>query len=213
MNVSVLEHNPYPKQPLTDRPQSAILNSEQVLGDLEAHDRLLHEKSKSPPRTMNYGSTESQKQRHRDELEQKQSLLLVELEKTKAKVKSLERVVDDKDVQIQAILETLDEREKEIEELSLNKAKSEQAPATDFKQIREEHGRQIADLNAKIKTLTEDHLYEVANLRTKIQEAENEGRSKLLAAERLNDELQQLGKDVDNEELKALEESNAELTI
>ena len=40
-----------------------------------------------------------------------------DIEKLRAKIKQLEDVLEDKDLQIQAILETLDDREKEIEEL------------------------------------------------------------------------------------------------
>ncbi len=38
-----------------------------------------------------------------------------DLGKLKGKIKSLEQVIEDKDLQIQAILETLDEKEKDIE--------------------------------------------------------------------------------------------------
>ena len=66
-------------------------------------------------------------------------------------------------------METLDEREKEIEVLHARR-EPPPAPSTDFKQIREEHARQLADLNAKIKTLTEEHQVEMAGLRVQIKE-------------------------------------------
>ena len=40
-----------------------------------------------------------------------------DLNKLRSKIKQLEQVIEDKDLQIQAILETLDEKEKEIDDL------------------------------------------------------------------------------------------------
>ena len=46
-----------------------------------------------------------------------ESLLMDDLNKLRSKIKQLEQVIEDKDLQIQAILETLDEKEKEIDDL------------------------------------------------------------------------------------------------
>ena len=46
-----------------------------------------------------------------------ESLLMEDLNKLRSKIKQLEQVIEDKDLQIQAILETLDEKEKEIDDL------------------------------------------------------------------------------------------------
>ena len=62
---------------------------------------ILHEKSRSPPHaTLDYRSTESQKERRRDELEHRSTALMDDIEKLRAKIKQLEDVLEDKDLQI-----------------------------------------------------------------------------------------------------------------
>ena len=108
-----------------------------------------HEKSRSPPRAVEYRSTESQRARHRDELEQQAKALNADLGRLKKKIVQLEDVIEDKDAQIAAMIQTLDEKEKEIERLHATPP----APSTahieeleSLRHIKEGHERLIKDL-------------------------------------------------------------------
>ena len=69
---------------------------------------ILHEKSRSPPHaTLDYRSTESQKERRRDELEHRSTALMDDIEKLRAKIKQLEDVLEDKDLQIKLLKQKL----------------------------------------------------------------------------------------------------------
>ena len=108
-----------------------------------------HEKSRSPPRVAEYRSTESQRARHRDELEQQAKALKVDLGRLKKKIVQLEDVVEDKDAQIAAMIQTLEEKEKEIERLHAtppppNKAHNEEFEA--LRHIKEGLERRVGDL-------------------------------------------------------------------
>ena len=108
-----------------------------------------HEKSRSPPRAVEYRSTESQRARHRDELEQQAKALNADLGRLKKKIVQLENVIEDKDAQIAAMIQTLDEKEKEIERLHATPATPTTAHIEEvesLRRIKEGHERQIRDL-------------------------------------------------------------------
>ena len=109
-----------------------------------------HEKSRSPPRVVEHRSAESQRARHRDDLTQQAKIHLG----LKKKIAQLENVIEDKDAQIAAMIQTLDEKEKEIERLHATPPTPTTAHVEEvesLRHIKEGYERQIGDLKNQIK--------------------------------------------------------------
>ena len=80
-----------------------------------------------------------------------------DLAKLRRKISQLEQVVEDKDLQIQAILETLDDREKELDELQACKSKVV------------DQSKQIQTLKEAYVKLMAEHAVELAKQRTALE--------------------------------------------